>query len=395
MSVLADIFTLVAADAGAEVIEEELQALVKQVARGAIQVAGVDTVLFRIAGKISAAEVKLANAQTTLDTIKTEEGRADDIPVQENIVSSLVDESNNEQTNFMKMAKLLMKGRIVESKAMAAGSVGTAEKVEVPSSEIQSPTKQRRLSYAGSTSSPSVRDKVTLVGGSTDFPSEISFDACTTTTRNNSITGRVVSRSVGEMTKSKNENKVVVEILNHETKKAKLIGLGASNAHKLQQLQYDACYKITGFKVSVTEGEKAFMFYNSSTLRHVQLQEDELANCPAEDILELSYLKDTKGKANGDKMNIIVYTFEVMAKEKTNSDTAMKELREVIVVDSNNRKTLCSFLNLAADCVQLDRCYLIKAASVYNGELRVWGSASIFPCPDDLAFPLSGSYTDV
>ena len=124
--------------------------------------------------KISAAEVKLAGVQTTLDASKTEEGRGDHILAQENIVSSLGDESDNEQMDFATMAKVLMSIPIVESQAMAIGSVRTAEKVKLPSSDIQSSTKQRRLFYAGSSSLASGRERLPPIV--VDLPSEISIN---------------------------------------------------------------------------------------------------------------------------------------------------------------------------------------------------------------------------
>ena len=78
-----------------------------------------------------------------------------------------------------------------------------------------------------------------------------------------------------------------------------------------------------------------------------------------------------------------------------NSENKMKCTREVVAVDKDQSQCVITLINSAFDKAKEKNFILVKGANTYRGEVNVWGSAMVNLAPQDLSFPLSGTYKEL
>ena len=68
----------------------------------------------------------------------------------------------------------------------------------------------------------------------------------------------------------------------------------------------------------------------------------------------------------------------------------MKTIQEIAVIDEDQSKAILSLNNQACGYMKASHFYLLKNASKYKGEIKVWPSAMAIPAPEGMRFDLNG-----
>ena len=106
--------------------------------------------------------------------------------------------------------------------------------------------------------------------------------------------------------------------------------------------------------------------------------------------MDLADIKGAKGKADGIKFNLVVYALAAFETEAVNNSTVLKTVQEIAVMDEDQYKTIISLNNQACGWMKANQFYLLKNASAYRGEIKVWPPAMAIPAPEGMRFNLSG-----
>ena len=83
---------------------------------------------------------------------------------------------------------------------------------------------------------------------------------------------------------------------------------------------------------------------------------------PVEDEAELVDMKGAKGKADGIKLNLVVYALVVSETEVVNNSTVLKTVQEIAVMDEDQFKTTISLHNQACGFMKANQSHLFKNA---------------------------------
>ena len=115
----------------------------------------------------------------------------------------------------------------------------------------------------------------------------------------------------------------------------------------------------------------------------------------AEDELVLSSLRASISQQDTTKSCLLIYCLQVLSKDDVTSENKMKCTREVVAVDKDQSQCVITLINSACDRAKEKKFILVKGANTFRGEVNVWGSAMVNVAPQDLSFPLSGTYKEL
>ena len=153
----------------------------------------------------------------------------------------------------------------------------------------------------------------------------------------------------------------------------------------------DRCYRFSGGKISLKDDKSTLMVWPSAKFSFHEIDSEDFA----EDALVLSSLRSTKSQPDATKSCLLIYCLQVLSKEDVNSENKMKCTREVVAVDKDQSQCVITLINSACDKAKEKNFILVKGANTYRGEVNVWGSAMVNVAPQDLSFPLSGTYKEL
>ena len=153
----------------------------------------------------------------------------------------------------------------------------------------------------------------------------------------------------------------------------------------------DCCYRFSGGKIFFKDDKSNLMVYPSAKFSFQEIDAEHFA----EDELVLSSLRASISQQDTTKSCLLIYCLQVLSKDDVTSENKMKCTREVVAVDKDQSQCVITLINSACDKAKEKNFILVKGANTYRGEVNVWGSAMVNVAPQDLSFPLSGTYKEL